>query len=213
MDESGETMKKFLIIMFCAFFFVGCTVVRIDTDSIDNIIDVVLSKDNKLYNRIGKGYKYYVPKGVNYIDTSGLNDKLYSNGYYYYLYIDVNSYYNKIEFEYEENRDAFYSRALDINDNKGYVEITKQDNGRYLVEFMYNYAKIEVFVYEKDINLAILNSSYILSTIQYNKNVIKLMLNDDYFINKEESYDIFKPKSDNDERNDSLNFKVENDEE
>lgn len=196
--------------MFCAFFFAGCTVVRINTDSIDNIIDVVLSKDNKLYNRIGKGYKYYVPKGVNYIDTSGLNDKLYSNGYYYYLYIDVNSYYNKIDFEYKENKDAYYSRALDINDNKGYVEITKQDNGRYLVEFMYNYAKIEVFVYEKDINLAILNSSYILSTIQYNKNVLKLMLNDDYFINKEESYDIFKPKNNNDE-NDSLNFNVEND--
>lgn len=199
--------------MFCAFFFVGCTVVRIDTENIDNIIDVVLSKDNKLYNRIGKGYKYYVPKGVNYIDSNGLNDKLYSNGYYYYLYIDVNSYYNKIEFDYKENKDAFYSRFLDVNDNKGYVEITKQDNGRYLVEFMYNYAKIEVFVYEKDINLAILNSSYILSTIQYNNNVIKLMLNDDYFINKEESYDIFKPKTDNEDRNDSLNFKVENDEE
>lgn len=199
--------------MFCAFFFVGCTVVRIDTENIDNIIDVVLSKNNKLYNRIGKGYKYYVPKGVNYIDSNGLNDKLYSNGYYYYLYIDVNSYYNKIEFDYKENKDAFYSRFLDVNDNKGYVEITKQDNGRYLVEFMYNYAKIEVFVYEKDINLAILNSSYILSTIQYNNNVIKLMLNDDYFINKEESYDIFKPKTDNEDRNDSLNFKVENDEE
>ena len=206
-------MKKFLLVMFCAFFFVGCTVVRIDTENIDNIIDVVLSKDNKLYNRIGKGYKYYVPKGVNYIDSNGLNDKLYSNGYYYYLYIDVNSYYNKIEFDYKENKDAFYSRFLDVNDNKGYVEITKQDNGRYLVEFMYNYAKIEVFVYEKDINLAILNSSYILSTIQYNNNVIKLMLNDDYFINKEESYDIFKPKTDNEDRNDSLNFKVENDEE
>ncbi len=206
-------MKKFLLVMFCAFFFVGCTVVRIDTENIDNIIDVVLSKNNKLYNRIGKGYKYYVPKGVNYIDSNGLNDKLYSNGYYYYLYIDVNSYYNKIEFDYKENKDAFYSRFLDVNDNKGYVEITKQDNGRYLVEFMYNYAKIEVFVYEKDINLAILNSSYILSTIQYNNNVIKLMLNDDYFINKEESYDIFKPKTDNEDRNDSLNFKVENDEE
>lgn len=205
-----KQLKKFLLIILCTFLFVGCTVVRIDTESIDNIIDVVLSKDNKLYNRVGKGYKYYVPKGVNYIDTSDLNDKLYSNGYYYYLYIDVNSYYNKIEFEYKEKDDVYYSRALDVDGNKGYVEITKQDNGRYLVEFMYNYAKIEVSVYEDDINLAVLNSSYILSTIQYNKNVIKLMLKDDYFINKEESYDIFKPKMDDSERNDSLNFEVEN---
>ena len=60
------------------------TIVRIDTSDIDNIIDVVLSKNNKLYNRVGKGYKYYVPRGINYIDTTELNDKLYSNGYYYY---------------------------------------------------------------------------------------------------------------------------------
>ena len=169
------------------------TVVRIDTNSIDNIIDVVLSKDNKLYNRVGKGYKYYVPRGMNYIDTTELNDKLYSNGYYYYLYIDVISYYNKIAFNYKENPNAYFSREININDKKGYLEINKIDN-RYLIEFMYNYAKIEAFVSEEDINDVILNSTYILSTIKFNKNVIKLMLKDEYFVNKEEQYDIFTSK-------------------
>ena len=169
------------------------TIVRIDTSDIDNIIDVVLSKNNKLYNRVGKGYKYYVPRGINYIDTTELNDKLYSNGYYYYLYIDVNSYYNKIEFDYEKNENAYYSRYIDINDKQGYLEINKINN-QYLIEFMYNYAKIEAMVYEEDINDVVLNASYILSTIKFNKNVIKLMLNDEYFVNKEEQYDIFSSK-------------------
>jgi len=59
---------------------------------------------------------------------------------------------------------------------------------------MYNYAKIEALVDEKDINDVVLNSSYILSTIKFNSKVIKIMLNDNYFINKEERYDVFTPK-------------------
>ena len=87
-------MKKILIIIVLLLAS-GCTAVRIDTANIDNITNVVLSKDNKLYNRIGKGYKYYKPRGVSYIDTNELNDILYSNGNKYYLYIDAVSYYYK----------------------------------------------------------------------------------------------------------------------
>lgn len=189
-------MKKIILIVLCLFLFTGCTVVRIDTASIDNIINVLLSKNNKLYNRVGKGYKYYVPRGMSYIDTTELNDKLYSDGYYYYLYIDVISYYNKIDFTYEENESAYYSRYINFNNKEGYLEINKI-NDRYLIEFMYNYAKIETMVYEDDINSVVLNSIYILSTIKFNNNVIKLMLNDEYFINKEEKYDIFTSRAEN----------------
>ena len=69
-------MKK-LIILLLTIMCAGCTIVRIDTNSIDNIIDVVLSKDNTLFNKIGKGYKYYIPRGVSYIDTDKYNDILY----------------------------------------------------------------------------------------------------------------------------------------
>lgn len=72
-----------------------------------------------------------------------------------------------------------------------------KDDDRYLIEFMYNYAKIEAMVYEDDINDVILNSTYILSTIKFNNNVIKLMLNDEYFVNKEEKYDIFTSRVEN----------------
>ena len=199
-------MKKIFLIVLCLILFTGCTVVRINTDNIDNIIDVVLSKNNKLYNRVGKGYKYYVPRGMNYIDTTELNDKLYSNGYYYYLYIDVISYYNKIDFSYKENKDAYYSRYININDKVGYLEI-KNTNNKYLIKFVYNYVIIEALVDKEQINDVILNSSYILSTIKFNKNVIKLMLNDEYFINKEERYDIFTSKVDT---TDNLEYDVNN---
>ena len=45
-------MKK-LIILFLLFFMTGCTIVRIDTNDIDNIINIILSKENKLYNQVG----------------------------------------------------------------------------------------------------------------------------------------------------------------
>ncbi|MBE6144888.1 MAG: hypothetical protein E7169_04875 [Firmicutes bacterium] len=186
-------MKKIVITLMLVFLVTGCTVVRIDTDSIDNTINVILSKNNDLYNTVGKGYKYYKPRGVTYIDTNEYNEKLYSNGNYYYLYVDINSYYYKKEFTYEENNNAYYSRKIDINNKLGYLEINKYKD-KYLIEFMYNYAKIEALVDEKDINDVVLNSSYILSTIKFNSKVIKIMLNDNYFINKEERYDVFTPK-------------------
>lgn len=193
--------------MLSIIMLTGCTVVRIDTENIGNTINVVLSKDNKLYNRVGKGYKYYVPRGVTYIDTNELNEKLYSNGTYYYLYIDAISYYHKTKFEYEEKQNAYYSKKLKNGSKTGYVEINKQKNGKYFVEFMYNYAKIEALVSKKDLNQTILNASYILSTVKFNNNVIKLMLNENYFINKEEKYDIFQSQKKKDNGDNFLEYK------
>ena len=185
-------MKKVFIVL-CLLLLCGCSVVRIDTNDIDNIIGVVLSKNNTLYNQIGKGYKYYIPRGVNYIDSNDYNDVLYSNGIYYYLYIDVVSYYYNVANEYTE-KDVYYSKKININDKIGYLEINKQED-KYLIEFMYNYAKIEAIVKEEDINDVILNASYILSTIKFNNNIIKTMI-DDEFLSGAEKYDIFETKGD-----------------
>ncbi|MFA5604027.1 MAG: hypothetical protein WDA12_04195 [Bacilli bacterium] len=186
-------MKKIAIILICLILLSGCTIVRIDTKSIENIVSVVLSKDNKLFNQIGKGYKYYIPRGVNYLDTTELNNKLYSNGNYYYLYIDVISYYHNKETKYKVDENAYYSKPININGKKGYLEINKVDD-KYFVEFMYNYAKIESLVPKNMIEDVVLDASYILSTIKFNNNVIKLMLNSEFFTNREEKYDIFTSK-------------------
>lgn len=188
-------MRKIVIILILVFLVSGCTIVRINTKSIDNPINVVLSKDNNLYNTVGKGYKYYKPRGVISIDTNEYNEKLYSDGNYYYLYVDINSYYYKKEFSYKENPNAYYSRLIDINNKRGYLEINEHKN-KYLIEFMYNYAKIEALVDKGDINNVVLNASYVLSTIKFNSKVIKIMLDDNYFSNHEEKYDIFTPKDD-----------------
>ncbi len=189
-------MKKIILLGLITLILTGCTIVRIDTTSIDNIVSVVLSKENTLYNRVGRGYKYYVPRGVTYIDSSGTNDKLYSNGVYYYLYLDEISYYYQKSVNYKVDNSKYYSRKIKNGDNIGYLEITKQDD-LYLIEFVYNYARIEALVPEQDINDTVLNSSYILSTIKYNSNIIKLSLEDDFLKNKEEKYNVFSSKNNN----------------
>lgn len=197
-------MKK-LILLSLLFLLCGCSIVRIDTSNIDNIIGVVLSKNNNLYNQIGKGYKYYIPRGVSYMDTNDYNDVLYSDGNYYYLYIDVVSYYYNVVKEYEKDENAYYSQPIEVNGKKGYLEINEQDNGRYFIEFMYNYSKMEAEVDYDDINNVILNMSYMLSTIKFNDNVIKVILDDDFLVS-EEKYDIFTSKK---ESNDFLKLEDE----
>ena len=188
-------MKKVGLILLACLVLTGCTAVRIDTQNIVNMVSVILSKDNDLYNHVGKGYKYYVPRGVTYIDTNEFNEKLYSNGNYYYLYVDAVSYYHKQEIEYQENKNAYYSKKFEINDKVAYLQINEQkEKNKYFIEFMYNYARIETLVDKEDINDAVMNASYILSTVKFNSNVIKLMLNEDYFTNKEEIYDEFTSK-------------------
>ncbi len=184
-------MKKIILVMI--LLLSGCSVVRIDTSNIDNIVDIVLSKNNDLYNHVGKGYKYYVPRGVSYIDSTGHNDTLYSNGNYYYLYIDIVSYYYNKETIYKNNDNAYYSKIFDINGKKAYLEINEV-NSRYLIQFSYNYSKIEVICDYKDINDIVLNSSYILSTVKFNNNVIKTMLDSEFLVNDLE-YNEFESKN------------------
>ena len=194
-------MKKAILVILMLLLLTGCSIVRIDTSNIDNILNVILTKNNKLYNQVGQGYKYYLPSGVSYIDSDDLNDILYCNGNYYYLYIDAISYYYKTINDYSETTDLYYSKKISIDDgfkSSGYLEI-KEKEGLYYLQFVYNYARIETVVSKDELNNAILNSSYILSTIKYNYDIIELMLEDDYFTNKTGKYNDYDTK-DNSEK-------------
>lgn len=189
-------MKKIILIFLLFLVLTGCSVVRIDTSSIDNILSVILTKENKLYNQVGQGYKYYLPSGVTYIGSDDLNDILYCNGVYYYLYIDTISYYYKTKTDYKENASSYYSKLISIQDgfkSSGYLEINKK-NELYYIKFVYNHAKIETVVNKNELNSTVLNASYILSTVKYNDNIVKLMLEDDYFTNKTGKYNNYNSK-------------------
>lgn len=191
-------MKKIILILLFTVLLTGCSVVRIDTKSIDNIVNVVLSKNNKLYNQVGQGYKYYLPGGVTYIESDELNDILYCNGNYYYLHIDAINYYYQTKVDYKENENVYYSRKIDTSvgfSHSGYLEIQEKDD-LYYIDFVYNYARIEAMVEKKYINQTVLNASYILSTIKYNYNIVELMLNEDYFTNKTGKYENYNTKED-----------------
>lgn len=189
-------MKKIILVFSLVLILSGCSIVRIDTSNIDNILNVILTKDNKLYNQVGQGYKYYLPGGVSYIDSDDLNDILYCNGIYYYLYIDTIGYHYKNGIDYKENSKVYYSKLINKDEgfkHSGYIEITEKD-GLYYLEFVYNYAKIEAMVDKENLNNTVLNASYILSTIKYNDDIVKLMLDDDYFTNKTGKYNNYNSK-------------------
>lgn len=189
-------MKKIILIFSLVLVLTGCSIVRIDTSNIDNILNVILTKDNKLYNQVGQGYKYYLPGGVTYIDSDDTNDILYCDGTYYYLYIDIIGYYYKNSIKYKEHSKVYYSKLISKKDgfkHSGYIEIIEKDDLYYL-EFVYNYAKIEAMVDKENLNNTVLNASYILSTIKYNNDIVKLMLDADYFTNKTGKYNNYKSK-------------------
>lgn len=189
-------MKKIILVFVLVLMITGCSAVRIDTSDIDNILNVILTKNNRLYNQVGQGYKYYLPKGVTYIDSDDLNDILYCNGFYYYLNIDTIGYYYKTNTNYKEKKDIYYSKKILTSDGfkySGYLEIEEKD-GMYYLTFFYNHAKIEAIVDKDNLNNAVLNSSYILSTIKYNNSIVKVMFDDDYFTNKTGKYNEYNTK-------------------
>lgn len=179
---------KCFILLIILFLLCGCS--NIQDRSIDNVINN-LKNDIKENNTYHTGYKYYVPHGMSVTKYTLYNDVIETSDYTYYLYVDLISYNNKKAFEYEENPDAYYSKKLAFNDKKGYLEINLNKNEQYLIEIMFNYAKIEVMVDYKDINTALSYAVSILRSIEYNDSIIANMLGDDILASTEEVYDIF----------------------
>ena len=187
-------MKKLLVLLSILTLLTGCTVTKINKDSIDKVIDSVMKKDSKLKNVHFEGYSYYVPRGIRFVDKKEYNAILkdeYNNNYY--LYVDVISYYHKVKEKYKVNKKAYYSKEVKTKNKFGYVEI-KEDKTGYLVEAMYSYAKIEAYVEKDSLNDAMTNISMILSSMKYNDKVLSSTVGENILSYKEESYNIFKTK-------------------
>lgn len=182
-------MKKLLIILLVLTFVCGCT--NIENYNYDDLVNMMDNKP-KSANTFRKGYKYYVPKNIQVINAGNNFAILKSENIVYSLYVDLISYYNDNEITNDVDNSAVYSKNLKVDDKSGYVEIKLQENNQYLIEIMYNYAKIEVMVDEDLLNKALLNSINILNSVKYyDDEVIKELLETDELSETLEKYEIF----------------------
>ena len=184
-------MKKIFIVMCMIFLFSGCT--NVHNLNYDSILQNI-SKESYRKNTYRTGYKYYLPRNMHVSNSSLYNEVLEDEFNKYYLYVDVVSYYKKVENEYKINDNAIYSKKISYDDKYGYAEINLLKNDKYLVEIMYNYAKIEVIVDKSNSNEAIFSAINILKSIEYNDNIIANILGDDVLNFYEEEFNIFNTK-------------------
>ena len=193
-------MKKLIILIVCFTLLCGCT--KINNDNINDIINSVVSSDNDRANQYRNGYKFYLPNNLSTIKIDDKNNVFKENDIKYYMFVDIVSYYHKIENKYQVNEKAYYSSLINYNNKSGYVEVNVK-NDKYLIEIMYNYAKIEVIVNSNDIASAITNSLIILTSVNYNDDIIDNLLEEDVLNYSEETFNIFETNS-----NDSNFLKV-----
>lgn len=184
-------MKKIIIMFLTLVLLTGCT--KVNDFSYNDMLQIFAGKTIRV-NTYRTGYKYYLPQGMQ-ITNSKLYNEVIEDAYYkYYLYVDIVSYYNKVSKNYEINNDAVFSNTLSYDGKNGYLEINLIENNKYLVEIMYNYAKIEVIVDSKDSKGAVLSAINILKSIEYNDSIIENLLGDDVLNFYEEEFDIFNVK-------------------
>ena len=182
-------IKKIFLLLLVIFTLGGCT--KLQDLSYDDILNTlsIKPKNSTVYRR---GYNFYVPNGLQVSSASLSSVILSSSNLNYYLYVDLISYNAKDDnFVYEKNNNALYSTSINYDNKKGYVEINLKENNQYLIEIIYNYAKIEVMVDEHDIKNALINAINILKSIKYDDIVIADILNDDNLDYTEEIFDMF----------------------
>lgn len=188
-------MKKVILLIACIFLLSGCS--RVNDLSYDDIIKTI-GASREATNVYRTGYKYYLPRGMKIDNSTLFNETISSNDDIYYLYIDAISYYyqkDKQENKYQPNTESYYSKRFDFEDKYGYVEINLKENEKYLIEIMYNYAKIEVIVDKEDINLSLLNAINILKSVKINDSIIANLLGKDILNYAEEEFNIFNTTS------------------
>lgn len=189
-------MKRIVLLLSVLLLFItGCSAVKFDNGSIDTNIDVILSEKNKVCNVNFDGYKYYVPEGLRFVKKEEYNALLedrFNNKYY--LYVDAIGYYHDVELDYNEDFDAYYFEKLNYNKKDGYIKIVEVDS-KYLIEFVFNYAKMEAYTSHESLIQAVNNMCYILRSIKFNDKILESLIGDNVLSYKEENYTLFEAES------------------
>lgn len=192
-------MKRIVVLLsIIMLLMTGCSVTKLDNNDIGKNMKTLLSEDSSMFNVFYDGYKYYLPKGVGFVNKDDFNAILKdSNGNKYYLYVDAISYYHKSENDYKINKKSHYSKRLDYNKKTGYIQIDEK-NDKYFIQFVYNYAKLEALVEKNDLTSTVDNMCYILRSFKYNRKILKSLIGENSLDYKEENYSLFDADSSDD---------------
>lgn len=188
-------MKKIFLIFIMLISVTGCTYVNFNNYSYQQIIDDSLDKNIKYSNNNFNGYKLYIPRGLKVVDKDEYNLIILNDEDVYYLYVDVISYHYKTNNEITKSSNSIFSSSISHNNLNGFIDISKYDD-KYFVQANYNYSKIQGFVSEKNINRSLVYMISILSSIDYNENVINTLIDKDLLDNTEEKFNFFESKND-----------------
>lgn len=189
-------MKKLIFLSIMILLLSGCSIVYINEQSIDEIIDSIIVEGKKLKSVSLSGYSYFLPQGVSLRRSDNENSILYYNHKKMYLYVDLVSYYHKVDSNYEISDNSYYSLPINKNGYKGYIQIT-QVADQYFIEFMYHYSKIEAYAEKEDIKKTVTVMAYILNSIDINEAILESLVGDKSLNYSEEQFNIFKPNDNN----------------
>ena len=186
-------MKKILVLLVTLVLLTGC--VSIQNADIDTIINETIStKYNNLYNHVGKGYKYYLPKTLMSKTTDNNNEIIRSKKCDYYLYVDLISYHNKVDFQYKETTGIYLSKLIEKDGKKGVINIYESADDKFLVKIEFNYAYVEVITDKNNLNKTLANAIIIVTSMSYNDDIIEKLLEEGILSSIEETVDIFDSK-------------------
>lgn len=183
--------KMIILLLIFAIMLTGCSIKTLDDNDLGSNVKYILSKKNNIYNVYFDGYKYYVPKGINFIEKEEYNALLrdkYDNKYY--LYVDAISYYNKTSIKYKVNNNCHYSKKIKENGKEGYLQIDEV-NGKFFVQYVYNFSKIESLVSKESLVDSVTNMSFILRSVKFNDTVLESLIGNNILSYKEENYSLF----------------------
>lgn len=193
-------MYKKIILIIMSFLLIGCTSNNINKLTLEEIIDSSLENENSYININNKGYKYNLPDEFIVYEDNDYVQTLMSKNNFYFLNVDVVSYYYKNNMIQERNLKDYEYYEFGNDDKSGYMRITRNDS-KFLVELCYNYAIIEVEVEESELRYAVSRGISILNSIEYNDLVIGNYIEDNDIENRETVYNIPEPENKDDKDN------------
>lgn len=184
-------MKRIVILVCLVILLTGCTRINNDNDYKQLVMNCL--KDNVVTNDVALGYKFYVPRGVKLKKKLDYNQTFVYNDNDIYLYVDIVSYFYKNDLNQNlEAKSNYYYQEFEYKNKRGYVNIVDNNNS-YSVELTYNYAKIEFYADNSELNKMLSIASIILNSINYNDLIIENVLTNNLGSFSDVKYELNKP--------------------